>query len=58
MFDNSVILCRKHDINFSETNSCKVSPRSDSNSLNHTRFSIKFDELKITIFYPLLSITR
>ncbi|KAL4141956.1 hypothetical protein QTP88_004495 [Uroleucon formosanum] len=36
------------------SNSRKVSTRLDSNSSNQAFFNTKFDELKITVFYPLL----
>ncbi|KAL4107373.1 hypothetical protein QTP88_017731 [Uroleucon formosanum] len=54
MFDRSVILCKKHDIAIPDSNSRKVSTRLDSNSSNQAFFNTKFDELKITVFYPLL----
>lgn len=54
MFDSSVILCKKHDIDIPATNSRKVSTRLDSNLSNQTIFNTKFYELKITVFYPLL----
>ncbi|XP_022170520.1 zinc finger MYM-type protein 1-like [Myzus persicae] len=54
MFDRSVILCKKHDIVIPDSNSRKVSTRLDSNSSNQAFFNTKFDELKITVFYPLL----
>ncbi|KAL4101269.1 hypothetical protein QTP88_021289 [Uroleucon formosanum] len=54
MFDRSVILCKKHDIAIPDSNSRKVSTRLDSNSPNQAFFNTKFDELKITVFYPLL----
>ncbi|KAL4090186.1 hypothetical protein QTP88_025085 [Uroleucon formosanum] len=37
-----------------DSNSRKVSTRLDSNSSNQAFFNTKFDELKITVFYPLL----
>jgi len=54
MFDRSVILCKKHDIAIPDSNYRKVSTRLDSNSSNQAFFNTKFDELKITVFYPLL----
>ena len=43
-----------HCINIPKSNTRKVSTRLDPNSSNQSFFNTKFDELMITVFYPLL----